>query len=62
MDEGTKLSILAVLNMLKTTLIENEVSAGFLKDSNELFFFDTKTYLQTKQYKGFKFKMEDLVK
>lgn len=62
MNQNKKDGIQIVLGLLKNTLIKNGVSMGFLKDSNELFFFGTNTYLETSKFNGFKCKLEDLVK
>ena len=62
MNTETTEEIQAILTLLKNTLMKNEVSIGFLKESNELLFFDTKTYLKNGQFDGFKTSLEELVK
>ena len=62
MDEEVKTEIQAVLLLLKSSLIRNGVSAGVMKDTGKIFFFDTATYLSSHEYKGFSVDLNDLVK
>lgn len=62
MKDDTKGAIELSLQILKKTLIEEGVSMAVDKNSGEIFFFDTDTYLATKKFDGFKVDIQNLVK
>lgn len=62
MSEETKQELEIVLQLLNRCCVKNGVSAGFNKESSELFFFDTKEYLETGKFSGIKTTLENLVK
>lgn len=61
MNTETKLSIQMSLEFLRRSLIDQGVSIAVIKDTGELCFFDTDTYLSTGKYDGIKVKPESLV-
>lgn len=62
MLENNKAAITLALEILRTTLVEAQVSIGVDKDKGELLFFDTSTYLREKRFDGINVKIESLVK
>lgn len=60
MKNEAKEEIQVILEMLKSCLIKNGVSIA-LKDEN-ICFFDTKYYMRTTMFDGFKVNINDLVK
>lgn len=44
------------------SLIKNNMSIGFDKETESLLFFDTKQYVENKKFDGFKIKLEELVR
>ena len=62
MNEDVKQEIQIALELLKNTLIKNEVSMGLNASGKEIMFFDTKKYLENHTFSGFKVNIEDLVK
>lgn len=63
MTKETKTEITAVLSLLKNTLVENNVSMAVTTDENgELFFFDTREYVETGKVEGVSVSIEDLVR
>ena len=61
MNDEAKNEIEILLTMLKNTLMKNAVSMATDTEGN-IMFFDTPTYVKTKEMKGFRIKIEDLVK
>ena len=61
MDEEVKQEIQIALELLKNTLIKNEVSMGLNASGKEIMFFDTKKYLESHIFSGFKINIESLV-
>lgn len=61
MTDIKKEEIVAVLTLLKHTLMKNEMSIGVTKDK-EIMFFDTEHYIETGNFDGFVVKMDALVK
>lgn len=51
-----------VLEILRKVNVDNGISMAFDKESDELWFFETEHYLQTKKFKGMKVKLTELVK
>jgi len=62
MNEDTKQALQLALEILRKTCIEQGVSIAVNKENGDLNFFDTNTYLQTKEYKGIKVSIESLVR
>lgn len=62
MNEEIKEEVSVVLDLLKKSLIKNNMSIGFDKGTESLLFFDTKQYAENKKFDGFKIKLEELVK
>lgn len=62
MSEDAKNEIMAILEMLKNSLIKNGVSMGVEFREKEILFFDTETYLKEKKFSGFSISVDDLVK
>lgn len=60
MTEETKQEISAWLELLRKCLIQNGVSLG--ATTKKLYFFDTATYLRTKEMVGFDVEFEKLVR
>ena len=62
MNEEVKKEINFILNLLKGSLTQNEVSMGFDKETKSLMFFDTATYIKEHRVDGFSVKLEKLVR
>lgn len=63
MTDETKQEIMAMLTLLKNTLIKNGVSIAIeKKDDACIWFFDTAEYCRTGKYKGISVKIMDLVR
>ena len=62
MNEETKEEIKIALAHLRQILIKNGVSMAMEFKSKEIAFFDTKAYLDKKEFVGFSVKTDDLVK
>ena len=63
MDEETRTEIQAALSLLKATLVGNAVSmAVSTENGGELYFFDTKKFLETKKMDGFGVSVGELVR
>lgn len=62
MNKEIKEEVSIVLDLLKKSLIKNNMSIGFDKETNSLLFFDTKPYVENKKFDGFKIKLEELVR
>lgn len=61
MNEETKQAIHLALEILRRTLVEQEVSMAVDKETGQLCFFDTGVYLETKKFDGIKVDMQSLV-
>lgn len=62
MNEEVKKEINLILNLLKGSLTQNEVSMGFDNETESLMFFDTATYIKERRFDGFRVKLEELVR
>lgn len=62
MDKEIKEEIVCALNLLKASLVKNNMSIGFNKETNELLFFDTLQYVEEDKFKGFKINLDELVR
>lgn len=62
MNEEVKKEINLILNLLKGSLTQNEVSMGFDKETKNLIFFDTATYIKEHRIDGFGVKLDELVR
>ncbi len=62
MSEETKELVKISLEILRKTCIENGVSMAVVKETGEICFFDTKTYIEDNKMSGFKIPLESLVK
>lgn len=63
MDEETRTEIQAALSFLKAALVGNAVSmAVSTENGGELYFFDTKKFLETKKMDGFNVSIGELVR
>ena len=60
MSEETTEELQAILLMLKTILIKNNVSMGI--QGSKLLFFDTDAYCKDDKYDGFSVDINDLVR
>ena len=60
MDEKVEEELTVVLELLKASLIRNNISMATDKDGN-IYFFDTATYLNTKKMSGFHVNIKDMV-
>ena len=60
MDEKVEEELTVVLELLKASLIRNNISMATDKDGN-IYFFDTATYLNTKKMIGFHVNIKDMV-
>ena len=61
-NKEIKEEVRVVLDLLKKSLIKNNMSIGFDKETESLLFFDTKQYVENKNFDGFKIKLEELVR
>ena len=57
MNEEVKKEINLILNLLKGSLTQNEVSMGFDNETESLMFFDTATYIKERRFDGFRVKL-----
>lgn len=62
MNEEVKKEINLILNLLKGSLTQNEVSMGFDNETESLMFFDTQIYIKERRFDGFRVKLEELVR
>ena len=62
MDKEIKEEIVCALNLLKASLVKNNMSIGFNKETNELLFFGTLQYVEEHKFKGFKINLDELVR
>lgn len=62
MSGETKQEILAILELLRQSLVRNGVSMGLEFQQKEILFFDTETYIEEKRFSGFSVKTDSLVK
>lgn len=62
MNDEVKKEINLILNLLKGSLTQNEVSMGFDNETESLMFFDTQIYIQERRFDGFRVKLEELVR
>ena len=62
MEEDTKQAIELALQILRKTLIEQGVSLAVAKETGDLNFFDTETYMRTGKFDGIKISIDKLVK
>ena len=63
MTDETKLEIMAMLTLLKNTLVRNGVSIALVgSDDGCICFFDTAEYCRTGKFKGISVKTKDLVR
>ena len=62
MGEETKQELQIVLGLLKGCLIKNGLSMALCSDRREILFFDTETYMKTKELKGIRISIDSLVR
>ena len=62
MNDETKEQIEAVMQLLSATIIKNGVSMALAFQDKKIYFFDTKTYLETKEMSGIAVDIDSLVK
>ena len=62
MDKEIKEEIVCALNLLKASLVKNNMSIGFNKETNELLFFFFLLYVEEHKFKGFKINLDELVR
>lgn len=62
MTEDTKQALQLTLEILRKTCIKEGVSIAVNKESGQIYFFDTETYLKTQKFNGIKVDIQSLVK